>query len=67
MAPIQYLNRVRLEQARQLLTATDKPVGEIGHLVGIPDQGYFARLFRKQVGQSPLAYREKHRSLASHG
>jgi len=59
MAPIQYLNRLRIEQAKQLLTTTEKPVAEIGVLVGIPDQGYFARLFRKFVGASPQTYRSK--------
>jgi len=59
MAPIQYLNRFRIDQAKRLLTTSDKPVGEIGRLVGILDPGYFSRLFRKLAGESPDVYRKR--------
>ncbi|MBI4026517.1 MAG: helix-turn-helix transcriptional regulator [Verrucomicrobia bacterium] len=58
MAPIQYLNRFRIEQAKRLLATSTKTVGDVGRLVGIPDSGYFSRLFRKLAGESPGIYRK---------
>jgi len=59
LPPIQYLNRFRIEQAKRLLSTSDKSVGDIGRLVGIPDQGYFSRLFRKLTSETPHTCREK--------
>lgn len=62
MAPIQYLYHFRIEQAKRLLAATERPVAEIARLVGIPDPSYFTRLFHKQTGESPRAFREHARN-----
>lgn len=51
----------RMAQARRLLTETDLPVGEIAWRVGIPDAGYFARVFRQNNGVSPRAWRRADR------
>ncbi len=61
MAPIQYLNRYRVEQAKHLLKTTAKPVHQISPLVGISDPDYFARLFRKTTGETPRTFRRKKR------
>ena len=58
VTPIAYLNRYRVHQARQLLTTTDKSVTEIALDVGFSDSGYFSRVFRREVGLSPEAYRQ---------
>jgi AraC-like DNA-binding protein len=47
----------RMVQARQLLTETDLPVSEIARRVGLPDPGYFARVFRGSNGVTPRAWR----------
>lgn len=47
----------RMVQARQLLTETDLPVNEIARRVGIPDAGYFARVFRHSNGVTPREWR----------
>ena len=57
MTPIAYLNRYRINQAKTLLEEGDKNVTEIAMLVGFLDSGYFSRVFRRQVGVSPDAYR----------
>ena len=57
MAPIAYLNRYRVNQARVLLTESDMSVTEIAMTVGFSDSSYFGRVFRRQVGVSPDAYR----------
>ena len=57
-SPVVWLNRYRIEQSKRLLTMTDKPVAEIAQVVGIPDQNYFARLFRSVAGQTPREFRQ---------
>jgi AraC-like DNA-binding protein len=57
VTPIAYLNRYRVKQARQLLTDTDQSITEIALEVGFSDSGYFGRVFRREVGVSPEAYR----------
>ena len=58
VTPITYLNRYRVNQAKQLLTDTDQSVTEIALQVGFSDSGYFSRVFRREVGLSPEAYRQ---------
>src|SRR6266702_1576340 len=47
----------RMLQARQLLTETDLPISEIARRVGLPDPGYFARMFRHSNGITPREWR----------
>jgi AraC-like DNA-binding protein len=58
-APYEYVQKLRLEKAQQLLVRTDRSVGEIGQAVGHPDPYHFSRVFRRQVGVSPAAYRKQ--------
>lgn len=51
------LNRLRLEEASRLLRGSGRSIGEIASLVGIDDQNYFTRWFRKQTGQTPSRWR----------
>lgn len=48
-----YVNRLRLDQADQLLLQTDLFVTEIAGLVGFDDVNYFCRMYRKYRGQAP--------------
>ena len=59
MTPMQYLNRYRVEQARQLLVSSDKTMEQIARLVGASSQNYFSFLFRKLTGNSPREHRAK--------
>lgn len=54
----EYVTQLRLEQAKDLLRTTTLPANRIGALVGIADENYFYRLFRKHTGQSPHKYRK---------
>ncbi len=56
---IQYLTRYRIQQARQLLVSSDMTVTEIALEVGFSDSNYFSRVFRREVGVSPLTYRRR--------
>ncbi|GAB3110255.1 helix-turn-helix domain-containing protein [Aestuariicella hydrocarbonica] len=57
--PLAYLQRVRLEAARDLLVHSDKSIKHISLDVGYSDSSYFCRLFRTQIGQTPAAYRKQ--------
>lgn len=53
-----YITRLRIEQAKELLATTTLPANKIGAITGIRDENYFYRLFRKHTGMSPHKYRK---------
>jgi len=55
--PMQYLQRYRVNQAKLLLKNSEKSITEIALEVGFTDSGYFSRVFRRQTGISPEAFR----------
>lgn len=57
-----YLNILRINNAKQLISTTDLPFSEIAYLVGIEDRYYFSKLFRKSTGMSPTEYYKEVRS-----
>ncbi len=54
-----YIIRVRLDHAKKLLTETNETVNRICADIGIQNEPYFCRLFKKHTGLSPTAYRCK--------
>jgi YesN/AraC family two-component response regulator len=54
-----YLARVRIEKAKNLLLNPHLRVSEIAYEVGFQSLTHFNRSFRKLTGQSPSAFREK--------
>lgn len=59
MAPVEYLQTLRCNAARELLQHSNLGVGDIAASVGFTDAGYFIRVFRKLAGQTPGEYRAK--------
>ena len=53
-----YLNRVRVETAAELLRDTSLPVSSISEKVGVTNANYFYTLFKKHYGITPSAYRK---------
>jgi two-component system response regulator YesN len=51
-----YLTRVRIEKAKELLERRDLRLGDISVLVGYDDPKYFGQIFRKIAGVSALDY-----------
>jgi transcriptional regulator GlxA family with amidase domain len=57
--PIEYVQRLRVEDAKRRLERTDAPVDEIGWKVGYEDPAFFRRLFKRTTGLAPGAYRRR--------
>ncbi|MCF3108070.1 helix-turn-helix domain-containing protein [Niabella sp. CC-SYL272] len=55
--PYQYLIRLRLEHAAQLLQQTTVPVQEITWICGFENTSAFSRAFRSVYGIQPSVYR----------
>ena len=57
LSPVEYLNRVRILRALDLLQSTELPITEIALLVGFDDPNYFSRMFKRFLGYSPRHFR----------
>jgi AraC-like DNA-binding protein len=55
----EYIRKLRIDKALQLLDTTTYSLGEIAYLTGFSDQSHFARIFKQHTGQQPSAYRKK--------
>ena len=55
--PLHYLQRLRIETAKGLLSSTRKSIKTISYEVGYDDASFFARLFRQHTELSPNGYR----------
>ena len=56
-SPKQFLNRVRVEEAKRLLADSDKKITAICYDVGFTGLTPFCTAFRRLTGMSPRAYR----------
>jgi len=54
---IEYLQKLRVEEAKRLLEAGEFPVDEISFVVGYEDPSFFRRLFKRLTGLTPSQYR----------
>jgi len=59
ISPWDVLVRFRIQRARELLKTSDSSITEIAIQVGFSDSSYFGRVFKKQTGLSPKAYRQQ--------
>lgn len=56
-----YITRVRIERAANLLTYSNESLSKIAEYVNFPSQSYFGKVFREQMQLSPRKYREVHK------
>lgn len=59
--PIEYLQHIRIEKAKQRLEHTNQSISEVIWHTGYSDPKSFRKVFQKIVGMKPLEYREKFR------
>lgn len=52
-----YLTRVRVERAVELMKKPELSVKQVAQGVGFQNQSYFAKIFRKYIGVTPLTYK----------
>jgi AraC-like DNA-binding protein/quercetin dioxygenase-like cupin family protein len=57
-SPLQYLNRLKIQKACELLVSTNLQIQQVAHSLGFDDPFYFSRVFRSMVGKSPSTYRQ---------
>lgn len=57
IAPSEYITRLRLSTAKELLANTDLSVAKVSRLVGYADPHFFSRIFRANTGLSPSEFR----------
>ena len=58
-APLGYVQRLRVEDAKRRLERTEAPVDEISWQVGYEEPAFFRRLFKRLTGLTPGAYRRR--------
>lgn len=59
MAPGQYLQQLRIEQAKIMLNDPVKPLKQIAAELNFESAFYFSTLFKKKIGVSPEQYRKQ--------
>lgn len=55
----EYINHVKMERAKLLLSSSDKSIQNISERLGFCSCSYFSEIFRKTVGCTPTEYRNK--------
>lgn len=53
----EYIKKLRIEGAKRLL-GTSMNITQVAEAVGIPDAGYFIKIFKKETGCTPLKYKK---------
>jgi len=52
-----YITRVRIEKAKELLQKSDLKIYEVSQKVGIDNYRYFCKMFKEHVGTTPTAFK----------
>ena len=60
-SPIEYVQGIRIEYAKQALEESDDPVEEICRRCGYEDTSFFRRVFKRTTALTPADYRRKFR------
>ncbi|HHY83502.1 MAG TPA: AraC family transcriptional regulator [Clostridiales bacterium] len=55
---LEYLTRIRMEEAKRLLKDRSMTILDVSSRVGYDDPGYFSKVFKKNMGLSPNQYRK---------
>jgi transcriptional regulator GlxA family with amidase domain len=64
-SPLQYVQRLRVERAKQLLESTDLRLYEIARQVGYADQAAFRKVFGAHTDTTPSSYRQRFQAMVT--
>jgi transcriptional regulator GlxA family with amidase domain len=64
-APIDYVQSLRIEEAKQMLETTDTPIDGIAVEVGYGEPAAFRRIFKRATGIAPSQYRQRFRTIVA--
>ncbi len=53
-----WIDIARVQRSKKLLSETSLPIIDVASAVGLDDQSYFSRFFKRQTGQSPRDFRK---------
>ncbi|MGR8949170.1 MAG: GlxA family transcriptional regulator [Gammaproteobacteria bacterium] len=67
LSPLDYLQGIRVDAAKELLHTTNLTVAEVSFRVGYQDQGHFNRIFQRQMVVTPSEYRKTVRAKVFSG
>ncbi len=57
--PVEYVQALRIEEAKQMLETTPEPTDMVALAVGYTDPAFFRRIFKRAVGVTPARYRQR--------
>lgn len=55
---LEYLQNLRITMAKMLIEKTNYSIATVAKLIGMEDESYFSRIFKREVGTSPNRYRK---------
>lgn len=62
MSPMKALRKIRIDEVNRLLSLTDLSIEEISEKTGFASGAYLCRVFSKEIGMTPSAYRKSFKS-----
>jgi transcriptional regulator GlxA family with amidase domain len=62
-APVEYVQALRIEEAKQWLESTSESAESIANKVGYEDPAYFRKLFKRKTGVTPSRYRQRFQAI----
>ena len=60
--PVEYVQALRIEEAKQMLETEDAGIDDVAAAVGYEDPTFFRKLFRRRAGVTPAQYRQRNRA-----
>lgn len=61
VTPLDYLTKIRIDKAKELLTSSSYNIAQIARYVGISNTPYFSVVFKKITQETPSFYRKKNK------
>jgi transcriptional regulator GlxA family with amidase domain len=61
-SPMEYIQHLRIEEAKQMLETTSSSPEDIAAEVGYTEPAAFRHIFKKSVGMTPVAYRKRYKT-----